>query len=182
MRKRAENNEGGIGFCGSRSAVVLGFSRLEGGGISSSGIGSSVLVRRRRHRVGKYGRRVQHRVRRRREAMKAMVVVRRTVVRMMVRLRFDWDRLVDAMAVLVGILVAVAGEIAGHCEGTVVVIGEDDEVVELGSTAEDAARVESKIDRMDEDSGKVAVINVNSCDPVDDDSMDTALKVEIIVG
>jgi len=81
------NTEGVIAFCGSRSVVFFGFSCPKGG-ISSSGSGTSVLVGR--HRVGRCGLRVQQRVRRR-EAMKAKAMVRRTVVRIIVRLRFPGD-------------------------------------------------------------------------------------------
>jgi hypothetical protein len=86
MESVAMNTEGAIAFCGSRSVVFLGFSCPKGG-ISSSGNGTSVLVGR--HRVGRCGLRVQHRVRR--EAMKAKAMVRRTVVRIIVRLRFPGD-------------------------------------------------------------------------------------------
>ena len=87
MESVAMNAEGAIAFCGSRSVVFLGFSCPKGG-ISSSGNGTSVLVGR--HRVGRCGLRVQHRVRRR-EATKAKAMVRRTVVRIIVRLRFLGD-------------------------------------------------------------------------------------------
>ena len=105
----AVNTEGATAFCVSRSVfVVSGFSSPKGG-TSSSGIGTSVLVRRRRHRVGKCGLRVQHRVRRRSETMKAKATVRRTVVRMIVKLRFPGDWLLDAIAIFVGTPVAVVG-------------------------------------------------------------------------
>ena len=180
----AVNTEGGIAFCGSRS-VVVGFSSPKRG-VSSSGIGTSALVRRRIHRVGQYGLRVQHCVRRRRETMKANAMVRSTVVRMIVRLRFPGDWMLDAIVMLVGILVAVVEEIVGDSEETVVTIGKDDEEVELGTTAEGVARVEcnieAKLDGMDDDSVDVVVINVKASDPKDDDSMDAALEAELNVG
>lgn len=185
VEKIAVNAGGAITSCGSRSVSVgLGFSSSRGG-VSSSGIGTCDLVRGRRHRGGRCGLRVQHRVRRR-EAIKAKATGTRTVVRMIVWLRFPVYWLVDAIAMLVGILVTVVVGIVGRFEETFATVGEGDKVVELGFTAEDTARVECTVEAelggIEDDSVGVVVINVNSCDPEDDDGVDTALELELDVG
>jgi hypothetical protein len=180
----AVNAEGDMAFSGSCSFALFGFSSPNGG-ISSSGIGTGALVRSRIRSVGKYGLRLQHRVRRRRVAMKAREMGRRTVVRTIDRLRFRRDWMVDVTDTLVGVLAAVVGGIVCHSEETVVTIGKGDEVRELGCTEEGAARVEccieAKLDGVDDDCIHVVVINVNSCDPEDDGSVDTELEVQLNV-
>lgn len=89
--------------------------------------------------VGTYGRRVQHCVRRRREAVEISASVRRTVVRIMARLRFLNDGAVDSIAISVGVLVVVSGSVLlvlvavvdsvlGVSESRVVTAMEDNEV------------------------------------------------------
>jgi hypothetical protein len=126
---------------GGSCSVPLDFLSPKGG-ISSSGVGSRVLLRKRGHRACRYGLRVQHRVRRRREAARAKVMGRMIVVRMIVNFRLSGDWLVDAIAIFVGILGAVVEGIGGHCEETVATISEDDDAVVLGFATEDGAMVE----------------------------------------
>jgi len=74
--------------------------------------------------------------------VRAKTVGRRTVVRMIVRLRLPESWFVDAIVTLLGILGVVVVGIVGHSERAVVTIREDDEVVELVFAAEDAVRLE----------------------------------------
>jgi hypothetical protein len=81
---------------------------------------------------------------------------------------------------LVGILMAVVMGIVGHSERTVVTIGK------VGSTAEDAARfecnIEAELDGIKGDGIGLLITNVNSCDPEEGDSVDTAIKVGLNIG
>lgn len=72
-----------------------------------------------------------------------------------------------------------------HPEGTVVMVGEEDEV-ELGFMGEDTARVEcnvgAKLEGMDDNGVNVVVVSVSSWDPENDNSVDTTFDVELNVG
>jgi hypothetical protein len=146
VRNIAASIDGVVVFCcsGLMLLVFVGFSSAEGG-ISSSGIGRRVLERASTLREGKYGLRVQHLVRRR-EMVKVKMIVRKTVGRMIFRLRFSVDWLGDAMAMLVGIFVAVVNVIVGDPEGMQVIVLGNEEMIELGSIVEDAEFVESNIE------------------------------------
>lgn len=137
--------------------------------------------------MNRYGLWVQQRVRKRRKAMRAKLTVRKTVGRIIVRLRFSADWLLDAtMAMLVGVLVAAVGEVMGHSEENVGTFVEDDEVVELGYCVEDVVTAESAIcavlDSRDDSRGNVVATVVDPCNAADDDRMDDVLEVDINVG
>lgn len=78
--------------------------------------------------------------------MKAKAIVRKTVGRMIVRLRFSRDWLGDAMAVLVGSFLAVVGVIVGDSEGILVAVLDGEDVIEPEPIAEDAELAESNIE------------------------------------
>jgi hypothetical protein len=173
------NVEGLIALCGF-CLLILAFPSPNDR-VSSSGI--CFLVRR--NGLRKYGRRVQHRVRKSREKVKMRATVERTVGKIIVSLCFPEDWLVDAIATSVGMLVTVVGAVLGNSEGRVVGI-EDDEMVELGPTTEVSARIkgdiEGNVDGMDNEGSDVLAVSINPCDPEDGDNVDTTVEVESRVG